>query len=139
MTELQGPLWSRIDKTDSCWLWRGPTRSGYGRVKLNGATRTAHRVVYELLVGPIPDGLQLDHLCRVRNCVNPEHLDPVSARENTLRGNGVAAVHARKTHCSKGHLFDEKNTHRIYGTWRQCRTCNNEYSRIKRLEKRNNV
>ena len=103
----------KIEKTSGCWLWTGSIDGvGYGRI-WNGIKMTgAHRVVYELLVGPIPDGLQLDHLCRVRHCVNPSHLEPVTCRENLLRGVGVSAKAARQTHCIHGHELTEENIYR---------------------------
>lgn len=108
---------------DSCWIWHGSRLpDGYGQIRINGRTRGAHRVVYELLVGPIPDGLTLDHLCRTHACVNPRHLEPVTMRENTLRGVGPSARNATATHCHRGHEFTEANTH----TWnghRSCRAC----------------
>ena len=107
-----------------CWLWMGPISShGYGKI----GKSYAHRVSYERYRGPIPSELQIDHLCRVRCCVNPDHLEVVTANENKARGVSPAAVHARKTHCIKGHPFDEHNT--WYRTMkngkksRQCRIC----------------
>ncbi|MDP9224875.1 MAG: HNH endonuclease [Actinomycetota bacterium] len=96
----------------------------------------AHRVAYELLVGPIPEGLTLDHLCRNTSCVNPQHLEPVTVRENVLRGMGWGAKNKRKTHCHRGHPFDAKNTLRIPGGTRKCRTCANQASREYRLRKK---
>jgi hypothetical protein len=95
---------------DGCWRWPGAKNpKGYGVIRRDGKRLPVHRVAYELRVGPIPDGLVLDHLCRVRNCANPAHLEPVTPGENTLRGEGPAAVNARKTHCSRGHLLCEGN------------------------------
>ncbi|MEU7240240.1 HNH endonuclease signature motif containing protein [Streptomyces sparsogenes] len=91
----------------------------------------AHRFAYETLVGPIPEHLQLDHLCRVRHCVNPDHLEPVSSRENTRRGRSQAGINGRKTHCQKGHPFDSANTYVWKGS-RACRTCRSEYARLRR-------
>ncbi|KAB2977369.1 HNH endonuclease [Streptomyces sp. SS1-1] len=88
-------------------------------MKLGGRYQMAHRVAYQEIVGPIPEGLQLDHLCRVRHCVNPAHLEPVTSRENTLRGENLVAINAAKTHCKRGHLFDAANTYR----WRNSRIC----------------
>jgi len=88
-------FWSKVEKTVSCWLWTASTRRGYGQFVINNKPTPAHRFAYEQLVGDIPRGLQLDHLCRVRNCVNPEHLEPVTSRENILRGEGICAVAAR--------------------------------------------
>ncbi|MFJ2662519.1 HNH endonuclease signature motif containing protein [Arthrobacter koreensis] len=81
-----------------------------------------HRVAYELFSGPIPNGLVLDHLCRNRGCFNPNHLEPVTRAVNNLRGVGFMAAHARKTHCPKGHPYDEKNT-QIKNGARRCRAC----------------
>ena len=83
----------------------------------------AHRMIYELLVGPIPDGLEIDHLCRNRGCVNPGHMEPVTHRENLMRGDTVAAANPAKTHCIRGHPYDDENTYR-YGSHRYCRACN---------------
>lgn len=135
-------IWSRVDKQGpapdswpelgSCWLWTGTINvDGYGKVSFRLPCRLAHRVVYERLVGPIQDGLQLDHLCRVRNCVNPNHLEPVTSRVNSLRGEGLAAQNVIKTHCPAGHLYDAANLspYTRGGKARYCRTCNSERSR----------
>jgi hypothetical protein len=124
-----------VDQTDTCWLWRGgsrvttPAGEKYGdfywgppRIHIQ-----AHRAAYELLVGPIPAGLTLDHLCRTTLCVNPEHLEPVTMRENALRGKGPTAVNARKTHCKRGHEFTPENTYVYPRGGRECRTCSNFY------------
>lgn len=124
-------FWAKVDRrrSDGCWLWTGSkNRGGYGTITVNGHTRAVHRVAYELLVGPIPDGLQLDHLCRVRHCVNPAHLEPVTQRENILRGQGLAAANAAKTHCLRGHPFDGSNTY-VWRGKRFCRACNREHQR----------
>ncbi|TDD77726.1 HNH endonuclease [Actinomadura rubrisoli] len=84
-----------------------------------------HRFVYESLVGPIPEGLVLDHLCRVRACCNPAHLEPVTDRVNILRGASITAANARKTHCDHGHEFTSQNTYRHRGR-RLCRACNRD-------------
>ena len=117
---------------DKCWLWWGAlTRDGYGRTQLNGKHYFAHRLSYELFVGPIPRGMELDHLCRTRNCLNPCHLEPVTTKQNVLRGVGVAAVNAKKTHCHKGHIFSEENTYHVRGE-RVCRTCARHRSSVYR-------
>ncbi len=109
-----------ISNTGDCWIWTGAlSKNGYG----NYWNRGAHRVVYELLVGDIPKGMQLDHLCRNRDCVNPSHLEPVTAKENILRGLGLAAVNSRKVECKRGHLFDSENTY-LWKGHRICRECN---------------
>lgn len=121
-------FWRKVDKTPTCWLWTGTSADGrYGRFHLLGRNYQAHRWAYEQLVGPIPEGLQLDHLCRVTLCVNPDHLEPVTGRVNTLRGNTIQAANAAKTHCKHGHPFDEANTYiRASDNGRICRTCQRE-------------
>lgn len=114
----------RIDFDGSCWMWLGYIDyDGYGKTTENRRHQLAHRVVYARLVGPIPQGLTIDHLCRRRACVNPEHLEPVTQKVNTLRGNAVTAENARKTHCGNGHPFDVLNTHWTRSGTRDCRAC----------------
>ena len=104
--ELQQRLFAKIKMNDiSCWLWQGHKTDGYGRIGSNGKTVRTHRAAYQAWIGPIPDGLTLDHLCRNRECFNPVHLQPVTKKENVLRGIGVTAANARKTHCLRGHLL----------------------------------
>jgi hypothetical protein len=103
-----------------CWEWTaGVTGQGYGQVWWQGRNLGAHRVVHEVLRGPVPDGLQLDHRCRFTRCVNPDHLEPVTAAENNRRS---SAVRYAKTHCPSGHPYDEANT-LVYRGARYCRTC----------------
>lgn len=116
--------------TSGCWIWLGHLQpNGYGTLKVGGrAGRSvyAHRVSYETHVGPIPPGLEIDHLCRVRNCVNPEHLEPVTRRVNVQRGIGPALLgrlNANKTHCSNGHPFDAANTYLRPTGGRSCKAC----------------
>lgn len=135
MTDEHGTLllpaarfWAKVDKTESCWVWTAcRNRDGYGRFHLAGRNVRAHRVAYELLKGPIPAGLTIDHLCRVHDCVNPAHLEPVTNRENNLRGNTVAATNAAKTHCPEGHALVEGNLdlYQLRLGQRSCRTCHN--------------
>ena len=119
------PEWIRrfrekVQFTFGCWIWTGNrSRQGYGRMKLNGKYVAAHRVGYMLVNGPIPEGLELDHLCRNRGCVNPYHNEPVSHRVNMLRGNVPPVGNFQKTTCPNGHPYDM--------VWadgkRRCRVC----------------
>jgi hypothetical protein len=119
-------FFAKVDADGVCWEWTGALdRRGYGvayRGPGKGAGR-AHRICYEWLVGEIPDGLVLDHLCRVPRCVNPDHLEPVSNRENLVRGYGFAGMNARKETCPQGHRYDrlEKNRHGYMA--RACSVC----------------
>lgn len=123
-TPLNDRLWGRVEFTNTCWLWDGVLSSGgYGHVSINGKLKMVHRLAYEFCVGPIPDGLQLDHLCRVRHCMNPDHLEVVTNRENILRGEGLAAINARKTHCKRGHEFDGVDSFINSEGGRVCRIC----------------
>lgn len=117
---------SNIEKTETCWLWKKSKDScGYGQFYLNGKVRRSHRISYELYKGEIPQGLQLDHLCRVRHCCNPEHLEVVTNQENSVRGLG--GYHNKiKTHCPRGHEYSGNNL-RVYRNYRHCRTCAKEY------------
>ena len=103
-------FWTKVNKTNTCWLWKGSLKKyGYGQYYARTKKFRAHRYIWERLNGPIPKGLQLDHLCRVRHCVNPKHLDIVTNRENALRGNGITAINARKKECNSGHWLAGKN------------------------------
>lgn len=119
-------FWRKVYADPSgCWLWRASLNNwGYGKFRWNNRDGVAHRVAYEVLVGPIPTGRQIDHLCRTPKCVRPDHLEPVTVRENVLRGVGLSAANARKTHCPQGHPYDLLNTgpgHK--GQQRVCRKC----------------
>jgi hypothetical protein len=95
---------SRIATGPGCWLWLGSkTRDGYGQFSFMGRRTGAHRFAYEWSVGPIPVGCEIDHLCRTRDCVRPDHMEPVTHRVNSLRGNTTSARNAAKTHCPRGH------------------------------------
>ncbi len=119
----QERFWSKVSKTeDGCWSWTGSKTSGYGDFYDGVRKVSAHRYSYETLSGPIPEGLVLDHLCRNRACVNPEHLEPVTQQVNILRGTGMAARRAAITQCPQGHPYDEQNTLLKNGR-RVCRTC----------------
>ncbi len=110
-----------------CYVFLGClTEGGYGQIGRGpgGGMELVHRVAYEILVGPIPEGLTIDHKCRVRSCWRTDHLEPVTHRVNVLRGISPFALNARKTHCSNGHPYDEGNTY-VYrdGRKRVCKTC----------------
>lgn len=129
-------FWANVDRTETCWFWVGSLNSyGYGIFYVNGRTWMAHRWAYEFEYGPIPEGLTLDHLCRVRACVNPEHLEPVTSGENVRRAKSFI------TQCPNGHEYTEENTYRNPSSnGRLCRTCMNErqktYQQRKRKEAR---
>lgn len=129
-TPVEQRFWGKVDRRGpgECWLWlASKTGSGYGQIGVDGSRALmAHRVAYELLVGPIPAGLHLDHLCRVPACVNPAHLEPVTPYENARRS---PLTGAGKTHCKRGHPFDEANTYVTPGGQRQCRTCRRDFDR----------
>jgi hypothetical protein len=114
----------RVDP-DGCWIWTGnQSDDGYGRIGIShNVSVRAHRAVYRELVGPIPDGLVIDHLCRVLLCVNPEHLDVVDSVENSRRGNGPQAHALRTNRCIRGHEFTEVNTVIRKNGSRACRVC----------------
>lgn len=124
-----------FDVQNDCWMWTGSkTGNGYGQVWLNTKEKeAAHRVAYKMFVGPIPEGFHVDHLCRNRLCVRPDHLEPLSAHLN------IGQWHRARTHCRKGHPYDRENTRyrlredRIY---RQCRICDREGRRGLRTRKR---
>jgi hypothetical protein len=119
-----------------CWVWTGGTRNGYGRTTWNSRRDYVHRVMWEMLVGPIPDGLQIDHLCRVKLCCNPDHLEPVTPRVNVKRSSAGAILRRRNasvTHCPRGHCYSPENTLVISGH-RRCRTCNREQCRARRQQ-----
>lgn len=123
---------------NGCWIWQGEiTANGYGRFSVGSRNLLAHRWAYEQARGPIGDGLTIDHLCRVKSCVNPDHLEPVTIRDNILRcPDAPAAINAAKTECIHGHAFDSANTyvHPRTGV-RQCRACKRERAAARRLRR----
>lgn len=115
---------SKVKQNGSCWEWLPKKNSrGYGQFSLTGKTDVAHRVSYRHFKGDIPLNYQLDHLCRNRKCVNPEHLELVTKRENLLRGVGASAINSKKTHCPKGHEYTKENTLKSNNR-RICKECN---------------
>lgn len=131
-------FWPKVDATGICWEWQA-TRNhlGYGQFSINRKHLMAHRVAWEFLIGPIPDGLELDHLCRNPPCVNPDHLEPVTHAENMRRAPWSAVqVKRAKTHCNHGHPLFGQNI-RIDGAGhRICRACENANGRAKRQRQR---
>ncbi len=136
---LPARFWDKVRVLDNgCWEWTAARTSGYGSFRVGSLTdgtrrqTPAHCWAYEHLVGPIPEGLECDHLCRNRACVNSAHIEPVTHRVNLLRGDTLPAKEAKTTHCPKGHPYDEANTyHRSRGS-RECRTCRNAAKRLVR-------
>ena len=126
------------EPNSGCWLWTGfISRFGYGSMSDDSRkTRAAHRLVYQLLVGDIPAGMQLDHLCRVRSCVNPRHLEPVTAKVNIRRGNTGLHLKSR-THCPYGHPYSVLNTYwvkksdTVSGFSRTCRECKRQRNSLR--------
>jgi hypothetical protein len=132
MATMEERFWAKVDKTDTCWLWTGYTCKGYGQFCGRPGTRAAHRITYEILVGPIPQGMDLDHLCRVRACCNPAHLEPVTRRENLVRGETLIARQVALIHCPQGHPYDEANTFITSAGRRHCRACDRDRHRQRR-------
>ena len=124
-----GPVPEYAPELGPCWLWlAGRHSAGYGYFGVGRRMVLAHRYAYQETRGPIPEGLEIDHLCRVRHCVNHEHLEPVIHRVNILRGVGLTAREAKVTHCPQGHAYDEANT-RSYRGGRRCRECQRVWDR----------
>lgn len=125
-------FWTRVDKQpgDACWLWLGSgDRCGYGLFWTGATTTTAHRVAYELAIGPIPDGLNLDHKCKTPRCVRPDHLDPVTHVQNIRRAHGT------QTHCGNGHEYALAGFSRRGVDGRRCLACHRDDARRRRNRK----
>ena len=129
------------EPNSGCWLWTAACNSdGYGHFKVSGRGRMAHVIARELFIGKVKEGLELDHLCRVRCCVNPYHVEPVTHKENVNRGisspDAIVNRQKSKTHCPKGHAYDAENTfiyhRRDNYRQRQCRTCHRESEKMRR-------
>lgn len=139
-------FWDKVRVSeDGCWLWTAYTsKDGYGKYWIDGTNKNAHRALWETAVGPIDEGMHVDHLCRVRHCVNPAHLEVVTPKENTIRGNSVKASKARigpkhqrwATHCNKGHEMTEDNVYTSPNHGRYCRECGRKSSREYQARKR---
>lgn len=139
-------FWSKVRKTRTCWIWVGAKSRSYGHFWLKGRVRKAHVVAWEWENGPVPNGMELDHVsprCKNTLCVRPSHLEPVTHLENVRRGDaslgtGMAAINRDKTHCPQGHPYDEANTYRRRrpsGIDRICRACRRLGMQRRRKEK----
>jgi hypothetical protein len=136
-TSLYTRFMKKVTRTDDCWLWTGAISSnGYGNAWNGKRQIGAHRMIYELLIGQIPEGLQLDHLCKTRNCVNPSHLEAVTAQENNARSSSPSAKNKIKTHCPQGHKYSSDNTHISKLGRRHCKTCLNNHAKAYYWRKR---
>lgn len=134
-------FWSKVNKTDSCWLWMASGSNGYGRFYFNKKSYMSHRVSLYLIGIEIPKEMHVDHICRNRACVNPNHLRIVTPKVNVTENSlSLAAINKYKTHCKWGHEFNDKNTHITpIGNRRQCRRCNTnrvikEYRKSKEMK-----
>jgi hypothetical protein len=141
-----GPIPERKPELGPCWIWDASTRdNGYGQFNFYGRMLGAHRIAYLLVKGSVPADLQLDHLCHThdpdcsggndcphRRCVNPDHLEPVTQKVNLLRGQGMGAKNAAKTHCPHGHPYNDANTRILRGGARLCRECHRKRRAVKR-------
>lgn len=136
---LEERFWEKVivKGEDDCWEWIGAKRrKGYGAINIDGKYPSSHRVSYEMQYGKIPENQVIDHLCRNPACVNPNHLEAVSQKENLARGIGISAINAAKTHCPKGHEYTPENTNISKKNQRSCRICQLEYLRKYNARKR---
>jgi hypothetical protein len=125
-------FWSYVHKTENCWLWTaGKFASGYGQFRNGKRKVKAHRYSYETLIGPVPDGLCLDHLCRVKACVNPAHLEAVTQVENIRRTPRVNKFNTPATHCPSGHEWNAANTRIEQGRYKRCIVCDRDRHRAR--------
>lgn len=129
---LEERFWAKVNKTDTCWLWQSPPSAcGYGQFNVNGFPMKAHRFAYELLVGPIPEGLHIDHLCHIALCVNPAHLEAVTPKVNSER-----SFSAIKSHCVNGHPRTPENTYIRKNGAKMCRPCIRYQVRMAKIKRR---
>lgn len=118
-------LFSKIKKTNSCWIWTHCIDpDGYSNFSMFGSAKKAHRITYELFKGKIPKGYEIDHLCKNTLCCNPDHLEAVTPKINSLRSDSPWAKNARKTHCPQNHPYSKENTYRTKNGGRVCKICN---------------
>ena len=134
-------FWSKVEKTETCWNWLGwKTNVGYGQFKINYKNVLSHRFSYIICKGEIIGELYIDHLCRNRGCCNPEHMELVTHRENTMRGYNPASLNSKKTHCVRGHLLSGDNLYLSpKSKQRTCYECrrftNREYYKLEKKSK----
>jgi hypothetical protein len=133
MESIEARFWEKVEKTETCWNWTASKNRRYGAFKVGGRQGrniAAHRFAYEMLVGEIPEDLVLDHLCRNKKCVNPDHLEPVTQRINVHRHFEMIG----RTHCKNGHEWNDDNIYMVEGKYPQCRPC--KYEAVKRCNEK---
>jgi hypothetical protein len=122
-------LAKHVDATSGCWEWKArKDKDGYGRTTIQRKTYQAHRVVFAALVGPIPEGMTIDHLCKNKACVNPDHMEVTTVKVNVLRSDNICSLNARKTHCPRGHPLSGENLYLYPAGGRGCRQCQRDHA-----------
>lgn len=135
---IEERFWQMVEKTENCWNWKGSVGNNYGMYYVNGKSKRAHRIAFELLASKIPDGLTLDHLCKNTLCVNPKHLEPVTLSENSRRENVWKRENVIRTRCEKGHPWKPENIRKTWLGYNECNICKKDYNRkyhVKNIEK----